>query len=93
MARKLTQLRKIRRLRDFTQEELAAKAGISDAAVYHAENGSHSPRLSTLEAIADALDVEVQDLIAPPSRVSRADGDVSREDGDLTLMRELDPAH
>jgi len=86
MARKMTQLRKIRRLRDLTQEELAEKAGISAAAVYNAETGSHSPRLSTLEKIADVLEVDVRDLIQPRTSVSR-------RDGDLTLMRELETTH
>jgi len=92
MARKLTQLRKIRRLRDLTQEELAKRSGVSLASIHKAETGASSPRLDTLEALAGALDVDVQDLIQPPTHVSRSDGD-SRRDGDLTLMRELETTH
>jgi len=84
-AKKLTQLRKIRRLRDMTQEELAERSGLSLAAVHKAETGAHSPRLVTLEAFARALDVDVQDLLPQPTH------DTS-EDHDLTLMRELEPA-
>ena len=84
MARKLTELRKIRRLRDMTQEELAERSGLSLAAVHKAETGAHSPRLVTLEAFARALDVSVQDLLPQPHDTSG--------DHDLTLMRDLEPA-
>ena len=46
-----------------TREALAVKAGISGATVQRIESGKNSPNLSTLAAIADALEVPVVDLI------------------------------
>jgi transcriptional regulator with XRE-family HTH domain len=63
MAMKMKELRQIRRMKDLTQEELAERSGVSLAAIHKAETGAHSPRLSTLMALADGLGVSVHDLI------------------------------
>ncbi len=55
----------IKRLReglDWSQPQLAVRAGVAVSAVSQIENGRRSPNVGTLEKIADALGVEVVDL-------------------------------
>ncbi len=46
-----------------TQAELAAKAGVRAASVSDIESGKIDPRLSTLRALAGALNLGVEDII------------------------------
>ena len=60
-------LEHIRRLRGLSQRELAEKAGVSPATVYELEVGKRpTPRPSTLRKLADALEVEIADLLGEP---------------------------
>jgi transcriptional regulator with XRE-family HTH domain len=64
-------IKRIRKQKGWTQKDLAEKLGISQAAVSHFElSDKDSPvlklRLSTLEKLAEALDVELTDLISEP---------------------------
>lgn len=64
-------VRALRLERALTQEELCERAGISIDAVSRIEGGSRVPTLETLERLAAALDVAVEDLVktgAPPKR-------------------------
>ena len=45
-------LRRLRKAKDFSQERLAEKSGISRAAYRHIEIGKSEPRVSNLQAIA-----------------------------------------
>lgn len=56
-------LRKIRKLRMITQEELATMIGITQAMVSHYETGRRVPDLETAAKIANALGCKVDDLI------------------------------
>ncbi|WP_299083315.1 helix-turn-helix transcriptional regulator [uncultured Ruegeria sp.] len=56
-------IRKIRKGKGVTQAELAKKAGIGVPTMNFIENGKTSPRLETLEAIAEALDTSVPHLM------------------------------
>lgn len=56
-------LRKIRKLRMITQEELATMIGITQAMVSHYETGRRVPDLETAAKIAYALGCKVDDLI------------------------------
>jgi transcriptional regulator with XRE-family HTH domain len=49
--------------RRLTQEELAAKAGITRGYLARLETGRHEPTLTTLQRLAKALKVTVADLI------------------------------
>ena len=51
--------------RQLTQEELAAKAGLSRVALGKIERGSVVPRARTLAVLATALAVPVGDLVTP----------------------------
>lgn len=57
-------VREIRQARQMTQRRLAARIGIDDYYVSRLENGHVNPTLSTLQKVADALQVEVRDLIS-----------------------------
>ena len=71
------QLRRLRRLRGLTQEELADRANVSRDLVAKLEQGRrHTARITSLTSLARALDVELSDL------VKRAAAALEAEDGD-----------
>ena len=55
--------RRLRETAGLTQAELARKAGIGRITLVRLENGERTPRLSTLSAVAHALDMGVRDLL------------------------------
>ena len=55
-------VRPLRRWREFTQEELAAKAGISQGYLSEIETGKKTGDVTTLRAIAAALGVGLDDV-------------------------------
>lgn len=60
LAKNLVRYRTARKL---TQGELASAAGLSRVAYRNIETGEAEPRSSTLQALADALKVSIQDLL------------------------------
>jgi len=71
------QLRRLRRLRGLTQEELADRANVSRDLVAKLEQGRrHTARITSLASLARALDVELSAL------VKRATPALEAEDGD-----------
>lgn len=59
-------IRALRHQRGITQAELGRKAGsIAPAEVSKFENARRSPSLDSLQRIADALEVPLQDLVGP----------------------------
>lgn len=58
------QVRTIRRLQDLSVADLASAAGISPGMMSKIENGAISPSLSTLQALAGALNVSLSSLFA-----------------------------
>lgn len=52
-----------RQKRGLTQRELAAKVGVSGAAIAQYETGKAKPRIETAFRIADALDVLLSELL------------------------------
>ena len=90
------QLRRLRRLRELTQEELADRANLSRDLVAKLEQGRrHTARISSLVSLARALDVELSALVrsatpVPESASSRSvpqlgDGSAIRT-GATTMM-------
>lgn len=55
-------LREMREARYWRREEVAVRAGLSAAAIGHYEVGRRSPRLKTLERLADVFGVDVGEL-------------------------------
>jgi Zn-dependent peptidase ImmA (M78 family)/DNA-binding XRE family transcriptional regulator len=58
-------LRRLRGASSLSQAELAKRAGISRPAYRKIETGDSMPRVSTLQQIAAAMDVKIQDLMTP----------------------------
>jgi Zn-dependent peptidase ImmA (M78 family)/transcriptional regulator with XRE-family HTH domain len=58
-------LRRLRLQKGLSQEELAQLAELSTPAYRNIESKKSVPRVDTLESLADALKVNVQDLISP----------------------------
>jgi transcriptional regulator with XRE-family HTH domain len=56
-------LKKIRTRRFLTQEELAARAGVSPATIVRVERNQAEPHISTMRKLAEALDVEPTELL------------------------------
>jgi transcriptional regulator with XRE-family HTH domain len=58
-----SRLREARLRRMLTQDELAARAGTTEATVNRLENGLQRPRISTVRKLAAVLGVMPEDLI------------------------------
>lgn len=58
-------LRRLRKVKGLTQEDLAEKSGLSRAAYRNIETGRSEPRVSSLQDIANALQVPIQQLVEP----------------------------
>jgi len=64
-------LRRLRAIRGMTQQKVAEAAGISRIAYRDIENGKTAdPRVTTLQKIAEALQVGLQDLLAEAPRLT-----------------------
>jgi DNA-binding XRE family transcriptional regulator len=59
-----TEVRRLRKTLDLTVTELGAAAGISAGMLSKIENGTISPSLSTLSALAHVLNVSISSLLA-----------------------------
>jgi transcriptional regulator with XRE-family HTH domain len=58
----LEELKRVRRSKGLTQQDLAELAGVSQYTITEIETGRREARPSTLRKLAKALDVEVADL-------------------------------
>ncbi len=88
-----TNVRALRAARGFSQHRAAALAGIPRATWATLESGSANPTLTVLVRVASALQVRVEELIAPPrptGRLYRADRLSVRRRGAATV-RDLLP--
>jgi transcriptional regulator with XRE-family HTH domain len=61
-----TRLREWRRRRGLTQEQLAARAGLSYKFIGEIERGTGNPTLETLGRLAAALRVDLAELVREP---------------------------
>jgi len=52
-------LKAARKEKKLSQEQLGKKIGKSDATISYIETGKKSPRMSTLQAICEALEIEI----------------------------------
>jgi len=64
-------LRRIRKAKKLTQADLAEAAGISRVGYRNIETGKSLPRVDTLNALAEALVVPIQELIVPVPQLSQ----------------------
>lgn len=63
-------LKRLRKEKGFTLEELAERAEISTSYLSHIERGTRQAPLSTLENLAQVLGINFYDLFAPSSVVT-----------------------
>jgi len=66
-------LREVRERRYLTQEELAAKAGITKSTVATIEKGTHRPRLRTVRQLAEVLGISPEEIDWPDRTATGAD--------------------
>jgi ribosome-binding protein aMBF1 (putative translation factor) len=57
------QLRKARRVKGWTQTDLAARAGLDRSHLSEIEHGKHAITIERVYALADALDVPISTLL------------------------------
>ena len=62
-------LRRLRKARGVTQEDLAEAAGITRVAYRNLETGISQPRPETLQSLARSLEVGIQDLVTPAAEL------------------------
>ena len=62
-------VRELRETAGLTQENLAQAAGLGRITLVRLEKGKHTPKLSTLKALAAAFERPVEDLLAGPDNV------------------------
>ena len=88
-----TNLKALRAVRGFSQHRASALAGIPRATWATLESGAANPTITVLVKVAGALQVRVDELIAPPrpaGRLYRADALIVRRRGDAAI-RDLLP--
>jgi transcriptional regulator with XRE-family HTH domain len=56
-------LRRLRLERGLTQEELGARAAIQMADISRYEAGNRDPRITTVQRLAEALDISITELL------------------------------
>ena len=56
-------IKKFRKDRDLTQEDLAEKVGVSRVYIGYVEQGRNTPSLEILEKIAKALKVKITEIL------------------------------
>jgi transcriptional regulator with XRE-family HTH domain len=60
-------LREARLRRKLTQERLAERSGLTYKAIGEIERGDGNPRLTTMDRLAEALDVDLRELMPLPT--------------------------
>jgi len=63
-------LRMFRLAKRLSQKELAMQAGLSSAGYRNIETGDATPRVDTLQRIAEALEINIQELLKPPYQLA-----------------------
>ena len=92
VGKKVAQLRK---LRDWTQEQLAQKMNVHKSHVSRWENGQMSLKLETLEKLAEVLETNLEDLTSSAPAVPGAvqlvqDYEALNEDDRMVVRKVLD---
>ncbi len=78
----MRELRRIRRAKDMTQEELGRQVGLTAAGISALERGDSKARQDTLINLADALDVTVDELLGRRPKAEAPSGSPSPEETD-----------
>ena len=82
----------LRATRGLTQQQLARLAGIPRATWAHLESGGGNPTLAVLHRVAGALQVSIEELVAPARAAARhhpASSLITRQRGQATVRKLL----
>ena len=85
-------IRAIREARGLSQQQIAKAAGIPRATWTHLESGGANPTLAVLIKVANALQVRLDEMLAPPRPLARhlkAADLVLRHRGDVAIRKLL----
>jgi transcriptional regulator with XRE-family HTH domain len=85
-------IKAIRETRGLSQQQIAKAAGIPRATWTHLESGAGNPTLAVLVKVAAALEVRLDELLAPPrqpARFLRADELPTRNRGQVAIRKLL----
>lgn len=63
-----SRLRRIRRNKDLTQEQLAIQVGVSLNYIGLMERGEKAPSFEMVQKIAEVLEVDISELFLPPEK-------------------------
>jgi transcriptional regulator with XRE-family HTH domain len=74
----LSRLRDLREKRGMSQQDLSERSVVSRDGISHYENGTREARPSTARKLAEALEVEVQNLMDTAQKVEVAVGSLDR---------------
>lgn len=80
-----SQIRKYRKQKEFTQEQLAQKTGISLMSIRRYETGERKPRMGQLEKIAAALGMTPASLCWPEKENQQVPAELEEKMADATL--------
>jgi transcriptional regulator with XRE-family HTH domain len=85
-------IKAIRETRGLSQQQIAKSAGIPRATWTNLESGAANPTLAVLVKVANALEVRLDELLAPPrqpARFLRADELPTRQRGQVAIRKLL----
>jgi len=85
-------IKALREARGLSQQQIARAAGIPRATWTHLESGAANPTLAVLVRVANALQVRLDELLAParqPARLLRADDLPTRRRGTVAIRKLL----
>jgi transcriptional regulator with XRE-family HTH domain len=67
-----SRIKQLRRQKGLTQDDLAEAAGIDSKSISRLENNRFNPALDTLENLAVALNIQIQDFFTPNTESPKA---------------------
>jgi len=85
-------IKALREARGLSQQQIAKIAGIPRATWTHLESGAANPTLAVLVKVANAVQVRLDELLAPPrqaARLVRASELTTRQRGDVAIRKLL----
>lgn len=85
-------IKALRESRNLTQQQIAKLAGIPRATWTHLESGGANPTLAVLVKVANALQIRLDELLAPPrgaARFVKADELPARQRGEVAIRKLL----
>jgi transcriptional regulator with XRE-family HTH domain len=89
---KLPRLKEVRELHGWSQTKLAEESGVSRDSISNYETGQREAYPATAKRLADALDVEIAELIEPAREPALPKADAPRETGPARVEQQWESA-